>query len=96
MNLTTAFEGIDTRLDSIENLLNRWLEESRIKDSVPKKNATKYCTIKEACKEFKVSIPTIYDRINKGLITKHKFGGRTLLERSEIESVLIPMESRRA
>lgn len=51
-------------------------------DEMPKKENA---TVGEVAKYFKVTRQTIYNWINKGIVTKYKIGGRSLFKIPEIE-----------
>lgn len=62
---------------SVRSVLNETREES-----------PKYCTRKELCSIFKVSMPTIHNWINKGLLKPHKIGSRTYFDFSEVQQAM--------
>lgn len=65
--------------------------ENAVKAALPssgEKERPRYITIKEACAEYKLTSSTIYRRFDEGTFSKIKNGGRTLLDREEIESTL--------
>lgn len=49
-------------------------------------------TIKQAAKYLGVSVPTVYDKINQGLLTIDKLGSRSRLRRSEVINLLKKVE----
>jgi excisionase family DNA binding protein len=51
-------------------------------DEMPKKENA---TVAETAKYFKVTRQTIYNWVNKGIVTKYKIGGRSLFKISDIE-----------
>ena len=53
-----------------------------------KEESPKYCTRKELCSIFKVSMPTIHNWINKGLLLPHKIGSRTYFDFSEVQQAM--------
>lgn len=50
-----------------------------------KEGHEEYSNMKEVTEHFRVSKPTIYSWIKKGLVTSYKFGGRVLFKIKEIE-----------
>ena len=67
----TIKEAINSNRESIEQAL--------------KVNKDELSTVKEVCSYFKISKPTLYNWLNKGVIQKHKIGNGTRLKISEIE-----------
>jgi len=49
-----------------------------------------YITIKEACHDFRISVRTLYRRLKAKEITPYKFGGKTLIKKTEIEEFIRP------
>ena len=47
-----------------------------------------YMTVKEATHEFQISIPTLYRRFKEKQINRYKFGGTTLVKRSELMGMI--------
>ena len=65
--------------------------EKAVKDAVPKKeesSAQRFLSVKQICHEYGISVSTIYNRFSNGELTCHKHGGRTFIDREELESLI--------
>ena len=71
-------------------------EVQQIEENKPEEKPKELHTIRETKKILKVSVPTIYKRINDGTLEAKKIGGRTLITEASIQKALQPIEAKRA
>ncbi|MFI3293925.1 MAG: helix-turn-helix domain-containing protein [Rikenellaceae bacterium] len=73
--------------DELDMRISNIIEKALAKLLPQRSNAEEYMTRKEVADYFKVSLPTLHQYINKGLLTAYKVAGRTLFKRCEVEDV---------
>ena len=80
--------------DEIQNAL------TTLTDSFPKDTTPEYLTRKETAEMLGVSLPTLHSYVNKGYLTAHRVGEKTVrFRREDIEKALNavePLKYRRA
>lgn len=81
-------------LDELKENLAPWLKETVIEAykeihaaPTPEKRGI-YATRKEACKELKISLPTLDKLMDEGTLIRYHISGRILLRWSEIEAAV--------
>ncbi len=87
--IITTKEKLESLIDSsvnkaVKNLYN---------EKVAQKSKKKYKTIKETSKELRVSILTVRNYINKGILKSQKIGSRVLISTESIENALKEVKS---
>ncbi len=83
MNNLVVLQGdeLDEKIsNAIETALAKLLPQQR-------PTAEEYMTRKEVADFFKISLPTLHQYVNKGLLNAYKVEGRTLFRRGEVEDV---------
>jgi excisionase family DNA binding protein len=73
---TTLLEGIDRRIEELVN-----------KDSAP----VEYLTRKEVADLLSISLPTVHDWVNKGILKAYRMGNRVYFKSSEVDQSLRPV-----
>lgn len=87
--IITTKEKLESLIDSsVNKAVQSFYKE---KEAEQKKN--KYFTIKEASKELHVSILTIRNYINRGILKSKKIGSRVLITSESVEKALIEVKS---
>lgn len=74
------------RLDKLEGAINALSSQS---SNTASEQQTEYLTRREVAKLFKISLVTVHDWTQKGIITAYKIGNRVYYKRSEIETALV-------
>jgi hypothetical protein len=84
--MINPFEEIESRLSSIENLiLDLKHQPTKVE---PKNDSEIYLTRKETAEFFKVSLVSIHNYINRGLIRPLKIGNKTMFNKAELINVV--------
>jgi excisionase family DNA binding protein len=76
-------------------IMLRQVVRSEVSLLVPKREPVSYKTRKEACAVLHVTLPTLGNYINRGIIRAVKVGRRVLIEEAEINRALQEMPSLR-
>lgn len=74
------------RLDKLEGAISALCTQPQ--PTVPE-TGTDYITRKEVARLFRVSIVTVHDWTNKGILTAYKIGNKVFYKRCEVESALV-------
>jgi hypothetical protein len=83
LNNTTPEKLTETILNGVRNQLNELKKEFTPKEPDEK------MTPKDVSLEYKISLTTVFDWSNKGILKRRKIGNRTYYLRSEIEETLL-------
>lgn len=75
--LLERLEAIETALQKIEATQKETAE-----------NAAEYMSRKEVAAFFSITLPTVHDWINKGVLRAYKAGSKTYFKRTEVETAL--------
>jgi excisionase family DNA binding protein len=77
------FYAIEQRFDKLEILLHEL--KTKQQTALPTTNLHERLTRKEITKEYKVSLGTIHNAMNKGNLAYSKVGRKTLFKRIDVE-----------
>jgi hypothetical protein len=83
VNGITPEKLTETILNGVRNQLNELKKEFTPKEPDEK------MTPKDVSLEYKISLTTVFDWSNKGILKRRKIGNRTYYLRSEIEETLL-------
>jgi excisionase family DNA binding protein len=75
----------DYLIDKLEALSS---EIKELKEAFKPQFQARYLTRQEVADLFKVSLVTIHDWTNKGILTKHRIGNKVRYKQNEIEQAL--------
>lgn len=87
--IVTTEEKLEILIDSSVNKAVK----SFLNEKEKEQNKKKFLTIKEASSELHVSILTIRNYINKGILKSKKIGSRVLISNESIENALQEIKS---
>ncbi len=59
-----------------------------------RQSPTDYITRREVAAIFKISLPTVHEWINKGILKSYKIANRVFLKRGEVEAALTQVKPR--
>ena len=79
-------DDLFNRLDKLEGAISALCVQSQ--PTVPK-TGTDYITRKEVARLFKISLVTLHDWTEKGILTAYKIGNKVFYKRVEVESALV-------
>ena len=70
--------------------LEKWARQliSETKAMVEAEHGPKYYTIKDLASELKITSATVYNYLRQGLLTPVKVGGRTLIEKNQVQQAI--------
>ncbi len=71
--------------DELDARIANSVEKAFAKYMPQRSNAEEYMTRKEAADYNRISLVTLHQYVNRGLLTAYKVSGRTLFKRSEVE-----------
>ena len=78
--------------DAVNALLTRMdVMETRIISLQESKDQGRYLTVKDVSTLFKITKPTLYNWITKGLLTRHRIGSRVYFIKSEVDVALVEL-----
>lgn len=80
------------RLENVETAINRLILAAEEKEEPQ----AEYMSRKEVAAFFSVSVPTIHDWINKGVLTAYKAGNRTYFKRAEVAATMVKKQGKYA
>lgn len=80
------------RFDRMESTLQKLVARAEREDEQP----AEYMSRTEVANFFSVTLPTIHEWINKGILTAYKAGNKTYFKRSEVVSALAKKNGRYA
>ncbi|MDO5665137.1 MAG: helix-turn-helix domain-containing protein [Bacteroidia bacterium] len=75
-----------TRLDKLEGAISALSNQPQ--PTTPD-TGTDYITRKEVARLFRVSVVTVHDWTNKGILTAYKIGNKVFYKRPEVENALV-------
>lgn len=75
-----------TRLDKMESAINALSNQPQ---STVQETQTDYITRREVANLFKISLVTVNDWTNKGILTAYKIGNRVYYKRTEVNEALV-------
>lgn len=94
--MTNPFETLDKRQSNIESIL---LDLSQtihnLKNNFEPKQPTEYLSRTEVAELLKCTLPTVYNWVQKGVITSYGIAGRVYFKRTEIEAALICLNKKK-
>lgn len=80
------FQGVtpEELLEAFSNLLDKHLKENKV--GLKKEN--RYLTRKNVAQLLSISLPTVHDWVNKGILKSYRAGNRVYFKSEEVEESL--------
>ncbi len=95
MENTLILQGITVEqlISKIDSIVEKRLAEKLIE--LKEKPAVKYLVRKEVCQILKISLPTLHDWTQNGMITSYRIDSRILYKLEDIEEALTKRKFRK-
>ena len=73
---------------SVDSTMEKWLERKVKQEREDKENEEATITMQQLCDQFNVSRPTVYARIEEGVLHPHRIGKKMLFVKSDVLEAL--------
>lgn len=75
---------VQTIQDTVNDTMEKWLDKKIQQEREDRENEEATLTIKQLCEQYHISRPTVYARIDSGVLHPHRIGKRLLFIKRDV------------